>query len=161
MAMSTWLQAVTAEEIAELRAQPDTINQLDKPHCYRTHFGPSINYFVLGSAYPGERDGPMWPMLQGATFVDTRTLENGSFGLVSPAQAAELAALLAGVDIAAVAARVAGADFDDLVDEEELYDLELITQEEGPELIAGELESLVEFYTETARTGLGVVSYTT
>jgi hypothetical protein len=161
MAMSTWLQAVTAEEIAELRSRPDGINRLDKPHCYRTHFGPSINYFVLGSAYPGEDDGPLWPMLQGAAFVDTPTLENKSFGLISPTRAGEIAALLAGVDIPAVAARVAAADFDELVDDEELYDLELITEEEGPDLIAGELAALVEFYAETARAGLGVAGYTT
>ena len=161
MAMSTWLQAVTLDEIADLRGRPDSINQLDKPHYYRTHFGPSLNYFVVGSAYPGESDGPLWPMLHGATFVDTPTLENGSFGLITPAQASEIAALLAEVDVAAVAARVADADFDALIDEEEVDDLELITQDEAPDLIADDLASLVAFYAETARAGLGVVSYTT
>lgn len=161
MAQATWLQAVSGEEIHALRQDPTSINRLDKPVHYRTHYFAALNYFLTGQAWPGPEDHELWPVVSGADSIACSTLENGAFSVVSPDQATELAARLATVDVAAVETAVRQADFEELVDEHEIYELELITPDEGPEIIVAELARLTAFYAETADSKLGVVMYTT
>jgi len=161
VAQSTWLQLVSAEEIHELRENPTSINSLDKADYYRTHFGAALNYFLTGKSYPGPEDHELWAALFGAEDIDCPTLENKAFAVVAPDQATELAARLATVDVAAVETAVGQADFDELVDEHELYELELITPDEAPGLILAEIEELTALYATAADSKLGVVMYTT
>ena len=159
--MSTWLQAVSEQEMEELERDPGLINRLDKPRYVRTHFSASINYFVTGAAYPGPDHHPLWSMLDGGRSVACATLENGAFGLVSPTEAGLMARLVAEVDLADVVARIESADLDDLIGEEELEDLELIDQDEAPTVIVNDLKELTRFYADVAAERLGVVMYTT
>jgi len=161
MAQATWLQLVSGEEIQELRRNPSGVNHLDKPDCYRTHFGATLNYFLTGKSYPSPEHHELAPMLFGAESVACATLENGYFGVVSSDVAARIAARLATVDLTGVETAVGHADFDDLMDEYELYELELVTPEEAAGVIVAELEALVDFYAEAQKSGLGVVTYTT
>lgn len=162
MAMATWLQGVTDAEIDTLIGDPDAIRRLDNPIDHRTHFGTAINWFLVGNAYPGPDDHPdLWPMLDGANSVACRSLENGAFGVVRPARVPTIAALLAAVDLDDLKKRVAAADFSELVDEEELYDLELVAQDEAPALLQAEVEGLAAFYAAVSKAGLGVVMFTT
>jgi len=60
----TVLQAVDDAQITELRREPGGILQLSAKPSYVTSFGPSVNYFLTGSAYP---DGhPLAVVLEGA-----------------------------------------------------------------------------------------------
>ncbi|WP_433683540.1 DUF1877 family protein [Nocardia sp. CA-119907] len=161
MAQATWLQAVSGEEIHALRQDPISINRLDKPVHYRTHYFAALNYFLTGQAWPGPEDHELWPVISGAESIACSTLENGAFSVVSPDQATELAALLATVDVMAVETAIRQADFEELVDEHEIYELELITPDEGPEIIVAELDRLTAFYAETADAELGVAMYIT
>ncbi|MFI2478627.1 DUF1877 family protein [Nocardia xishanensis] len=97
----------------------------------------------------------------GADAIACSTLENGAFSVVSPDQATELAARLATLDVVAIETAIRQADFEEPVDEHEIYELELITPDEGPEIIVAELERLTAFYAKTADSKLGVVMYTT
>ncbi|MEV0339294.1 DUF1877 family protein [Nocardia sp. NPDC050713] len=161
MAQATWLQAVSSDEIHALRQDPTSINRLDKPGHYRTHYAAALNYFLTGEAWPGPEDHELWSVVGGADSIACSTLENGAFSVVSPDQATALAARLATVDVLAVETAVRRADFDELVDEHQIYELELITPEEGPGIIVAELEGLTAFYAKTAESKLGVVMYTT
>ncbi|MEV6387427.1 DUF1877 family protein [Nocardia xishanensis] len=160
MAQSTWLQLVSGEEIQELRADPRRINRLDKPDWYSTHFGAALNYFLTGDPWPGPDDHELWPVLGGTETIACPTLENNAFMVVASDVAAQLAARLATVDLASVEAAVGQADFDELVDEQELYELELITPEEAPEIIVSEITRLTAFYAKARASQLGVVMYT-
>lgn len=159
MAQATYLQAVSQEELDELCEEPTSINQLDKPDSVTTYFAPSINYFVTGSAYPTDHD--LAPMLMGEDSVDCSTLENGSFDFVTPDTVRAIAELLADVDLGDVRAKVEKADLEELVDEEELYDLEVLDSADAPETIAAELGKLQAFYEQAAEAGMAVVMYTT
>ena len=161
MAQANWLQAVTAEELRALRVNPTAINELDKSLCYRTHFGTALNYFLTGASWPGPDDHVLWPAINGADSISCATLENAAFSVVSPDLAAQVAAHLATVDPATIETAVGRADFVELVDDHEIYELELITPDEGPELIVAEFARLTAFYTEAARTEFGVVMYCT
>jgi hypothetical protein len=160
MAMSSWLQAVTDEEIAGLRSDPSSINGLDKPLYYRTHFFDSISYFVTGEVNPSGNH-PLGAILQGEESVACATLENGWFHLLSPRAADQLVQRLADLDLDRVRDDIAHADLDDLIDEEEVYDLELLGEGEAPGTIVEELEGMIAFYTRVAAEKLGVVIYTT
>jgi hypothetical protein len=160
MAMVTWLQMVSDAEIEELRRNPGSINQLDKPaaETYRTHYACSLNWFVTGNAWPADEE--LAPMLQGDEWVSTSTLENGSFGVTPAAGAAKIAKLLAAVDVAAVRGAVAEADFDELMDEE-VGDAEILLEADDPgTALTDDLRALVRFYGQAVEKGLGVAAYT-
>ena len=68
MAMNTWLQMVSEEEIAALKRDPTSINKLNKPNAEScsTYFGCTVNYFVVGDAYPsGSAKTPLNGLLAG------------------------------------------------------------------------------------------------
>jgi len=161
MAMATWLQMVSEAEIAALRANPPSINKLDKPAAdsFRTHYFCSINYFVTGEAFGGD---PVRGMLTGLEAVDCKTLENGSFGVVTPAQATGLAQQLEKLDLDAIKAKVDDADPDE-IEEAEVDDFEILMEADEPagEVIVSEVQSLAKFYKDAAKQQLGVVMYTT
>jgi hypothetical protein len=160
MAQMTYLQRVSEQEIAALRSDPASIMRLDNPSHF-THFACSINYFVNGDAFPDPDEHEFGTLIYGDP-VDCPQLENGNFDVITPAQVAELAPRLKNIDIQAIAKAVAAADFDQLVEEEELYDLELFEEDDDPgRMIADELKQLIAFYRETAKLGLGLVTYTT
>lgn len=161
MAQSTWLQPVSSAEIHDLRKNPSSINELDKADDYRTHFGASLNYFLTGEAYPSTTDHALWAALDGAESIACPTLENKAFAVVSSERAAEIAARLAAIDLAVIEAEVRQADFDELLDEQELYDLELITPDEAPGIIVAAIKELTAFYAKAADARFGVVMYTT
>ncbi|MFI2433049.1 DUF1877 family protein [Streptomyces sp. NPDC018693] len=161
MAQSTWLQLVSGEEIRHLKENPGSIDDLDKAESFRTHFGLSLNYFLTGATYPNSPAHPLYAALDGAESVACPTLENAYFGVVTPEQAADLAAHLAAVDPAAVQVAVERADFEELVDEQEIHELEIFPPDEVPGLIVAELKELTAFYARAADAGLGAVMYTT
>ncbi len=163
MAMATRLQSVTAAELAGLRDDPDSIDSLASRPSYWTHFAATINYFLSGNAYPGEKNGPLWPVLDGAESLSTVRMECGSFGVVPIDHVARLATLLADIDIEAVAAAAGdeNLDVDSLINDEELEDLEIIAAEELPGVLTNEVTGLVAFYQTAARDCHAVVMYTT
>jgi hypothetical protein len=159
MAMTTYLQRVSEDEIAKLRRDPDSIMKLDNPG-HSTAYACSLNYFVAGDAYP-DPDDPFGNLLFGDA-VDCSRLENGNFDVITPDRIAALVPRLAAIDLDAFAKAVREADFSELIEDEELYDLELLDEDEdAAELLVGELRALIAFHRETAKLGLGLVGYTT
>jgi hypothetical protein len=160
MAMTTYVQMVSQSELDGLRKTPASINKLDKPdsETFSTHYACCINYFVTGDAYPEEH--ALAAMLFGEDMIETSTLENGSFGVVSPAKVAKLATLLAKVDVGKLRTRVKKADWDELMDEE-VDDAELLQESDDPvRELAGDFERLASFYGAAAEKKLGVAMYT-
>jgi hypothetical protein len=158
MAMTTYLQRVSEDQIAQLRRKPDSIMKLDEPG-HSTTFACSLNYFVGGNAYP-DADEPFGNLFYGES-IDCKRLENGNFDVITPARVAALVPRLAEIDLRAFAKAVREADFDELIEEEELYDLELVDEDEDvAKLLVAELRSLIAFHRETAKLGLGLAVYT-
>jgi hypothetical protein len=159
MAMATYLQMVSADELAELERNPGGINQLDQRVWTQTYLAFVINYFLTGDAYP--TDHPLASMLGGSRSINTPTLENGSFGITEASEVAGIVVTLEAVDRAAVKAAVEAADFDELVADEELYELEVMDPDAVPGDVINDLEELLGFYKKVAAAGGAVVSYTT
>ena len=158
--MCTYLQRVTAEQLARLVAKPESIARLDEPETFATHHMATINYFLTGSAYPGRKRGPLALALCGVRNVPCPVLENGSFDLVPPERVAAIAAALRSVDVEAVRSAVAEADLEALVEDEEIDELVDLSAEEAADAIATDVQGLVEFYADVAKHGAGVVMYT-
>jgi hypothetical protein len=164
MALATILHLVGAAELEKLRAQPTWINRLHPPdgYTYFTHYACSMHYFLLGDAWPsGTRKRPLGGMLHGFSSVPCPTLESGSFGVVAPHQVRWVLDAFASIDLAGVRHRIDRADLDEL-EEQEVDDYELLTEDEGDpaDVIEAELESLVELYKRAARGRYAIVSYT-
>lgn len=159
MAMATYLQRVSDEQLAALERDPGGINRLDEPIDFRTHFAGALNYFITGSAWPG--DEPLAAMLYGSRSVAASTLENGSFGVIESGEVAGLLAGLEAVAPSALRAAVDAADLDELIEDEELYELEVIDPSKLADTLVEDLAGLVRFYRQVAEAGGAVVSYTT
>lgn len=161
MAVETHLRAVTSAQLEQLRQDPSSLGWLDTGLSAAEHLDTSVTYFLTGSSYPAVDDHPLAPVLQGTTDVQCPGLENGSFAVVPPDVVVALAGHLAGVDLAGLRAAVAAADLDGLVDDEELYDLEVFEADEVPDEVVATVERLTAFYRRAAADGLGVVIYQT
>jgi hypothetical protein len=164
MAMATYLQLVDDAELDALRKQPDTIGKLEKTgaEAFTTYYACSINWFVCGDAYPDPEDDMLHAMLLGADHVECKTLENGSFGVVLPKQAAVIAKKLASLDTKKISKAFAKADLDELIDEQEVTDLETLREDDEPvKALLGDIESLSAFYAYASKVKKGVVLYTT
>ena len=164
MAMNTWLQMVSDDEIAALRRDPSSINGMNKPdkESCSTYFQCSINYFVVGDAYPsGTTEAPLAGFLGGFESVACDTLENGYFHLVPPAMAAPIATALGKVDLDAIKDKVDEADAEELADDE-VDDFEILTDgdEQPGETLVSDITALLEFYRRAAEMKRGVVIYT-
>lgn len=159
--MCTYLQQVTADQIAALVAKPASIAKLDEPETFTTHHMATINYFLTGSAYPTRKRGPLALALMGTRNVKCKVLENGSFDVVPPERVAAIAAALRAVDVEAVEAAVAEADLEALVEDEEIDEITDLSSEEAAETIAEDVRGLIEFYGTVEANGAGVVIYTT
>lgn len=165
MAMATWLQMVTEDELRALKAAPTTINKLDKPggESFSTHYFCSISYFVTGDAWGGDAEkNPLAGMLFGFESIDCSTLENGNFGVVTPAQVALVIAKLEVIDLDTVKAKIDDADPDEL-EEDEVEDFELLLEDDEPasEVLVDEIKRLTTFYKAAAENRRGIVMYTT
>lgn len=158
--MCTYLQQVTAEQIAELVARPESIAELDEPVTFATHHMATINYFLTGSAYPTRKRGPLALALMGTRNVKCKVLENGSFDVVPPERVAAIAAALRAVDVSELEAAVAEAELEELVEEEEIDEITDLSPEEAAETIAEDVRGLVAFYAAVEANGAGVVIYT-
>lgn len=156
--MSTYLQSVSPDELAGLKADPAKINQLDKPLCFITQFGCTINYVLSGPGYPACTE-PLGAVIHGAEFVETSTLENGSFGVIDKADCVVILPLL-DVDLEKVKAILATIDHV-VMDEEELYEAEDLTPKELAEYVLDGLSELKSFYSQVVKLGNAVLTYTT
>ena len=165
MAMMTTLQMVSAGELEALLATPTSINRLDKPGeaSGGSYYGCAISFFLVGDAYPSyEESGPLAATFSGSESVSCSSLENGEFGVARPDVVAEIAAALDAVDLDAFRDRVATADHAELVEEEELFDLELLLadDEDVAQTLLDDLAAVTAFYQRAAARNLAVVSYT-
>jgi hypothetical protein len=158
--MCTYLQRVSAEQLARLAAKPTSIAKLDEPDTFATHYMATINYFLTGSAYPGRKRGPLALALMGLRNIPCPTLENGCFDVVPPERVAAISAALQAVDVAAVRAAVIEADLEELVEDEEIDELTDMSPKEAAAAIAEDVRELVEFYAGVAKRGGGVEMYT-
>jgi hypothetical protein len=164
MAMNTWLQMVSEDEIAVLKRDPASINKLNKPEneSCSTYYACSINYFLVGDAYPsGEQDNPLTGFLGGFESVECNTLENGCFHIVPAAMADPIAVALGKLDLDAIKAKVNEADPGELADEE-VDDFEILTDDDADpgDTLASDVAALREFYRSAAKAKRGVVIYT-
>lgn len=159
MAMATYLQKVTADQIAALKSNPSSINDLNEDG-FTTYFPGLINYALTGTAWPAG-DHPLDGVVYGNSSVETSTLENAAFGVVSPEEAVEMLASLKAVDIESKRGLIPEESFYEVIEEEELDELEVIAPSEIDETLVGELEGLIQFYEEIAEAELGMVTYTT
>lgn len=166
MAMQTHLFLVTPDEIAALDEDPLSITRLDKPEDESggTYFACALSYFICGSAYPSyDESGPLAAALNGARSVECNTLENGEFHVVPPDVAARAAKALAAIDHEDLRERAREADHEELVDDEELYDLETLIADgsDVAETLLRDLEAVTDLYATAAEKGCGVVMYST
>lgn len=158
MAMATYLHMVTDDKIAS--ADANLVRQLDGAAWHQTYFGPSLNYFLTGSAYPAG-DHPLGGMVFGSRSVDCPSMEHGSFGVVPASEVATIADGLAAVELDAVRERIARADIGALIRDEELEDLEVVGAETVPDLLVDEIRKLTTFYHQAAKANSGLLMYTT
>jgi hypothetical protein len=165
MAMTTYFQMVTSAELAALEAEPTTINQLDQPdeQCAATQLQCTLAYFLCGDAYPDPTASALAAAIAGEQSVDTDTLENGAFYLVRPERVADAAREMAQLDLQAIRSAVQNAELEELVDEEELYDLEpwIYDDTDMGQVIVDEVKSLRDFCERAAAAGFAVALYTT
>jgi hypothetical protein len=163
MAMNTWLQMVSKEEIENLKVNPDLINKLNKKNreSYSTDYRSCINYFLTGDAYPDSADHVLGGLLDGTLSIETEVLENGDFGLVEPTEVKNILLELTKVDLTEVKKKVQDADPDEL-EEQEVDDWEILTDDnENPEkVLLSDIKRLVKFYKNAEQNGLGIVMYT-
>ncbi|MFK8002225.1 MAG: DUF1877 family protein [Polyangiales bacterium] len=159
MAMATYLQMVTLEELAALEADPSTINALNQETSVATHYCCTLNYFLTGNAYPD--DHPLAALMMGTRVVDASTLENGNFGVVEPGEMEALVDALGKVDPEALRKAVEAADFDELIEEEELYELEVMEHSEVPGDLVELIASLHAMYEKASAENAAVVMFTT
>ena len=133
------------------------INRLVSPVSFTTHLNQSLPFFITGSAYPTEQ--LLAAMLHGHRQVPTTSLENGSFGVVEPQRVGALVQGLMEVDRSAVRAAVEQANLAALVDDEELYDLEVSDPATLADDLLADLERLIDFYRQVVEVGGAVVGY--
>ncbi|MEM6957166.1 MAG: DUF1877 family protein [Myxococcota bacterium] len=126
----------------------------------RTSLRPST-FFLTGTAYPDGAVNTLGAALSGSRSVEAPTLENGAFYVTETAAIPDVVRALTSVDRDALRASVASADLASLVEDEELYDLELLDDAEVPDAIVSELDALLAFYVQVDTAGGAVVSYTT
>ncbi len=129
-----------------------------------TQLQQSLCFFLCGDAYPNPAEhGPLAGGLAGYQNVETNTLENGSFDVVPKNKCEEVADALQAVDLDKFKRRIAKADVEGLVEEEELYDLEacIADGDDLGELLSDEISNLRAFYADAAEQSLAVVLYTT
>ena len=144
---------VSVDQLKSLEHTPSTIDKLDQPVCYRTHFFTSLNYFLS--------DFDLSPVLDGSRFIDTDTLECGNFGIVDASEITKLANILASLNLQEIRKAVEDADFEALVEEEECYELELFSESEIPDALISDFSMLIDFYKQVAESGQAIVSFTT
>lgn len=163
MAMNTYVQMVSDDEIAALKKAPATISAVDKPASERfsTYYFTPINYFLTGAAYPSKKHS-LGAVLCGEKSVSTAVLENGSFAVNSAATVAKLSAALAKVDVKALQQAVKDADLDALREDEEVDEEHSLEESGNPaKELAKCVTELQRFYASAAKKGLGVVIFTT
>ena len=161
MAMATYLQSVSPDELAALERNSEGVNALDQPVWMSTYLGTTLNYFITGSAYPEAGSHPLATMLEGSRSVSAPTLENAYFHVIEAPDVSKIVAALEAVDTKSVQAAIDAADFGALIDEEELYDLEVIPEEEVAAAVLDDLDRITAFYRAVAEAGNAVVTYTT
>ena len=140
---------------------PATINQLDEPVFLFVNFQQTLCFLLTGESYPGDEDNALAIGLYGHDSVETSTLENGSFDLVRPERVPEVAQAYGAVDLNAFKAKVSATDFQELVEEHELYDIESWLGDDA-EIHSGlvrELEQLRAFYAKVVLQKAGVAIY--
>jgi hypothetical protein len=165
VAPATILHLVGAADLDRLRARPTWISHLRPPggYTYLTHHACSINYFVVGDAWPcHSRTRPLTGMLFGFASVRCPTLESGSFDVVAPHQVRWVLEAFGSLDLAAVRRRVEHAD-PAALEADEVDDYELLLEEDGDpaDVLEAELESLIDYYKQAARGRYAIVSYMT
>lgn len=158
MAMMTWMTAVASSQLDSLHADHESIRNLEGEGSFFTYLESSINYFLTGSAYPGADDSPLHHLF-GVESIQMASFETGYFQIVPVESVHTNARLLAEVDLGAVAAKIRDADFEDLIEEEELYDLEIIEADEAEELITGGIAGLRDFYAAASEAGWALVCW--
>ena len=160
MAMAAHLQLVTDQEIDALVNEPARINKLDNEG-FSSYWSLSISFFLCGDGWPSaSKQRPLTAMFFGYETIETPTLENGSFGLVRPADVRAIATALAKVDLKKLKTQVEEADPDEMADAE-CDDFELlVTDDEDPgKTVAEDVKGLAAFYEKAAKLGHGVVMY--
>jgi len=162
MATSTTLQMVSAKEIVLLRKTPSGISKLNKPHAesFSTYYFATINWFLLGTPRPEPEGNPLAAALAGYETINTTSLENGSFRLITLDQISDIAQALEKVDLTKLRKDVQSADAAALA-KKAVGDFELLAKEDSPAAtIVTDVKQLTSFYRNAAAKHLGVVLYT-
>ncbi|MCP3100731.1 YfbM family protein [Myxococcus sp. K15C18031901] len=164
MAMVTWIQMLTDEEVAALKKAPDTITSLDKPAGEKlaTQLYTAINYFLTGAAYPAKKH-PLSAVLGGEKRVKAKSVESGGFDLTTAATVVRLSAALTKVELAKIKSAIKKADFDELRDTEEVDEecvLEDSDNDEAAAAVIAEIKALQKFFASAARKKRSLVTYT-
>ncbi len=161
MAMATYLQAVSDDEIVVLKDEPSGVSTLDNQPDFHTYHMASINYFVVGDPSPPRETGPLAEALGGSETIKCSLLETGRFDLVPPDRAVKVLDALRGIDVDALRGAIEGADLGGLVGSQTLHDLEDVAPEDAVPTLLRDLEDLTGFYDAIVAAGHGVVMYAT
>lgn len=160
MSLQIHLQPVSGDEIEMLQADPECIHTIESSFFYSTYYYASLNYFLTGEAYPYENKEPLSYILRGQERYPCASLaESPYIEITRPENVIAIENALRKVDAAVLRDKIETADFDTIINAEELYDLEFGSKEGSIESIMSDLKRLQGFYAEVLNAKTGVVMH--
>lgn len=163
MATRTLLQLVNETEIEYLKADPNSITNVNKPieSKFTTNIPRSINHFLVGNAYPGTKNS-LRGMLSGYSIINTQVLECGNFGIISPNEVKKITQSASKINYNSIFEKVKTTVENELEDAK-VEDWRILTNngnEENPaKVLISEIKHLIDFYEYTESKKMGVVTY--
>jgi hypothetical protein len=154
MPEARWLLPVTGAQLARLRAELESIDDLSDRQGYMTYYDGTIAFFT------GEPKA-----LSGFSTIECSTVVDGIIGIVTPAQAAKVLAKLAKLDVADLERKINEAKPKHLK-KSGIADFAMVTawasETRTPpgKLVVGEIATLIAFYKKVVKKQAGVIMYT-
>jgi hypothetical protein len=180
MAMHAWIIAADDSDLSKAQENPELFSSLgDKQPFYVTPFYLSLLYFLTGSefAVASDADGDndknerladtgLRAMIDGQKRISCASAECGYIGVMSSGDVQRLNKSLNEIDSKNLNLKIANANISEtihtLIDEEELYDLELMDENELkdlPTILEDTLNAIKQFYIGIEQRKQGVFMY--
>lgn len=176
MAMHAWISAVDDSDLSKAQENPELFASLgDKESLYVTPFYSSLLYFLTGSEFAADGDNDeeecfakniLRAMFYGQKHIPYPGSECGYIGVMSSEDVQQLNKAINDIDSRILNLKVDNANIPEniykLVDEEELYDLESLSEDElkeMPDILEDTFNSIKQFYIEVENRKQGVFMY--
>jgi hypothetical protein len=154
MPEARWLLPVTSAQLARLRADVSSIDELSDRRHFMTYYFSTIAFFI------GDQTA-----LSGFASIDCSTVFDGILGIVTPPQVTKIVAKLAKLDLVSIERRIGEAKPKQLK-KSGVDDFAMVTasatesRKPAGKLVIDEIATLISFYKKVAKDKGGVVMYT-